>query len=157
MTVWILSIVGCAFLGVMIDIVSPNGSLNKFIKSIFALFLVFVLMGPIKNFITTKTSGLGEISVGIKEDEEFLIKYNQNLAIQYEQEINKRLVASGIEGVSISILINLSNVEFEIIEVAVWLENLVLNENINHNNKYEKIEKVIKEVVGDEQEIEFYE
>ena len=157
MTAWILSIVGCAFLGVMIDIVSPNGSLNKFIKSIFALFLVFVLMGPIKNFITTKTSGLGEISVGIKEDEEFLIKYNQNLAIQYEREINKRLVASGIDGVSISILINLSNVEFEIIEVAVWLENLVLNENINHNNKYEKIEKVIKEVVGDEQEIEFYE
>lgn len=157
MSGWILSIVGIAFLGAMIDIVAPTGALNKFIKSIFSVCLIFVLVGPIKGFITTNTSNLDSISTNIGQDDNFLIKYNQSLARSYEEKIKTNLEEVGIYGVNVLILTNLANTDFEILEVSVYLKDLVLTDKINHTNKYERIEEVIKKTLSVSGEIVFYE
>jgi len=157
MSTWILSIVGVAFLGVMIDVVAPTGSINKLIKCVFSTFLIFVLMGPIKNLITSESAGLEDISTEIIEDENFLIKYNQNLASKYETQIKNKLEEMNIEGVEVSILVSLTDSDFKILEVSVWLNNLVLTNEINHTNKYEKIKSVIKSIINVQEEIVFYE
>ena len=47
MSAWLMSIVGVVFLGVMIDIITPEGKTNAFIKSIFAVFVVYIIVSPI--------------------------------------------------------------------------------------------------------------
>ena len=50
MKAWLLSIVGVVFLGVLFDLLYPNGRTNTLCKSIFGIFAVFVMIGPIFNF-----------------------------------------------------------------------------------------------------------
>ena len=47
MNEWIMSIVGITALGVLMDILLPEGETNKYIKGIFALFTVFVIIYPL--------------------------------------------------------------------------------------------------------------
>ena len=47
MTSWLLGIIGVIFLGVLLDIMYPNGKTNVFCKGVFGLFAVVVLITPI--------------------------------------------------------------------------------------------------------------
>jgi len=51
MKAWILSIVGIMFIGVIIEIIMPEGKTNTFIKSMFAIVFMYVVMSPIINLI----------------------------------------------------------------------------------------------------------
>ena len=42
MKAWIFSVCGIVFLGLMVDVISPNGKTNNFIKSIFSLIFIFI-------------------------------------------------------------------------------------------------------------------
>ena len=42
-----MGIVGIIFLGVLLDMVYPNGKTNAFCKGVFGLFAVVVLIAPI--------------------------------------------------------------------------------------------------------------
>lgn len=157
MSTWILSIVGMAFLGVMIDVVSPSGAINKFIKSIFSVLVLFVLVSPIKNLLTKSEIDINQVSNELIEDKNFLFNYNQNLASSYENRIEDRLNQEEINGVDVVILLDLTKDEFEIQEVSVYIQNLVLTDKITHKNKYEKIKEAITSVLNVSKEIVFYE
>ena len=157
MSTWILSIVGIAFLGVMIDVVSPSGAINKFIKSIFSVLVLFVLVSPIKNLLTKSEIDINQVSNELIEDKNFLFNYNQNLASSYENRIEDRLNQEEINGVDVVILLDLTKDEFEIQEVSVYIQNLVLTDKITHKNKYEKIKEAITSVLNVSKEIVFYE
>lgn len=157
MSTWILSIVGIAFLGVMIDVVSPSGAINKFIKSIFSVLVLFVLVSPIKNLLTKSEIDINQVSNELIEDKNFLFNYNQNLASSYENRIEDRLNQEEINGVDVVILLDLTKDEFEIQEVSVYIQNLVLTDKITHKNKYEKIKEAILSVLNVSKEIVFYE
>lgn len=51
MKAWILSIVGVIFAGVIIEIIIPEGKTNAFIKSIFAIVFMYIIMSPVINII----------------------------------------------------------------------------------------------------------
>ncbi len=51
MNEWIMSIVGITALGVLMDILLPEGETSKYIKGIFALFTVFVIIYPLPKII----------------------------------------------------------------------------------------------------------
>ena len=157
MSTWILSIVGMAFLGVMIDVVSPSGAINKFIKSIFSVLVLFVLVSPIKNLLIKSKIDINQVSNELIEDKNFLFNYNQNLASSYENRIEDRLNQEEINGVDVVILLDLTKDEFEIQEVSVYIQNLVLTDKITHKNKYEKIKEAITSVLNVSKEIVFYE
>lgn len=51
LSVWVLSIVGVVVLGVLIDVIIPEGQTNKYIKSIFAIVTVFVIASPLPKLV----------------------------------------------------------------------------------------------------------
>lgn len=44
---WLLSLVGIVLISVLVDILLPSGQTNKFIKGIFSILVVFVLITPL--------------------------------------------------------------------------------------------------------------
>lgn len=53
MTAWIVSIVGVICLGVLLEIVLPEGQTTKYVKGAFSLLVVFVIVAPIPAFLKT--------------------------------------------------------------------------------------------------------
>ena len=51
MSGYILTILGIVLAGILIDIIVPTGKINKYIKSIFAIFVVAVILMPVVKFI----------------------------------------------------------------------------------------------------------
>lgn len=155
---WILSLVGIAFLGVMIDIVAPSGNISKFIKSIFAIFILFVLVSPLQNLVK---NGIGKFEFvsnkDLNQDEEFLIKYNQNLAIYYADRLTQTLVNSGFKGIVVTILPSLTDLNFNILEIQIDKSKLVLTDEIKNININEKIKEIIDNELGKKMEVKFYE
>ena len=155
---WILSLVGIAFLGVMIDIVAPSGNISKFIKSIFAIFILFVLVSPLQNLVK---NGIGKFEFvsnkDLNQDEEFLIKYNQNLAIYYAVRLTQTLVNSGFKGIVVTILPSLTDLNFNILEIQIDKSKLVLTDEIKNININEKIKEIIDNEFGKKMEVKFYE
>ena len=155
---WILSLVGLAFLGVMIDIVAPSGSINKFIKSVFSIFILFVLVSPLQNLVRNGIKNI-ELSsnTNLEQDEEFLIKYNQNLAIQFSERLKNRLENEGFEGINVTILPSLTDLNFNILEIQIDKSKLVLTNEIKNININEKIKEIIDNEFGKSMEVRFYE
>ena len=46
---WILQITGIVLCGVLVEVLLPKGKLNKILKTILALFIVMVIIAPLKN------------------------------------------------------------------------------------------------------------
>ena len=66
---WILQITGIVLCGVLVEVLLPKGKLNKILKTILALFIVLVIIAPLKNSdiaIMDITSNGGNIVPGEK-------------------------------------------------------------------------------------------
>ena len=52
MTGYVLSVLGIVVAGILIDVIIPNGSINKYVKSIYSIFVVAVLINPIFKLVS---------------------------------------------------------------------------------------------------------
>ena len=153
MKVWILSIVGVIFLSVMLDIVCPEGKTNIFIKSIFVLMFMYVILLPIIKLIKNTdmldlTKYLNVVEIDIRDTDEF-----EQIINELEIKIQEYVSENGIGGVVFEISGNVSKNNVEIKEIKVDLSNTVLNEENVHIDKYKLITKLIMDMVevGEEQ------
>lgn len=141
MTKWLLSIVGVIFMGVLLDLLYPNGKTNAFCKSIFGIFAVFMIIQPILN-----------LEINLDFDTEVVdsaLVYNINTAKEeaLKIKIENLLLDEGIEGVDVEIKSNLYNNIFEVENIYLDITNLVLTENITNINKYEVITNEITSAI----------
>lgn len=44
---WVLGVVGVVLLGVLVDVLLPKGQMSKYVKAIFTVLLIFVLLTPV--------------------------------------------------------------------------------------------------------------
>ena len=52
MTGYILSVLGIVIAGVFMDVILPSGTIAKYIKGIYSIFVVVVLVNPIMKLMT---------------------------------------------------------------------------------------------------------
>jgi len=150
MTKWLLSIVGVAFLSVMLDIIYPNGKTNAFCKSMFAIMAVCVMISPL---MTIKNK---DISVDLL-DENIAATINSSKINGLTLQIENNLRNDGIEGVSVEIDSIVSNNELQIENILIDVSEIVLTENLTNINKYEVISQSVLKIVDIENErIIFY-
>lgn len=155
MSAWILSIVGVCFIGVIFDVIVPEGKTNGFIKSMFAIFLLFVVVSPLPKLfnktIDISTSG------GIEIDNNFIYNINKAKIESLENDIENMLEKKGFSNVNVSISANLYESELTVLKVYVNIKNLVIlngNENID---KYKGISEVVLEYLNvSKEDIVFY-
>lgn len=153
---YILSIVGVVFLGVMVDIICPEGKMNSFIKSIFSLVLLFVIISPAVDLISNN-SLTKLFNSNYSLDEEYLNSVNEMKVNNFEIQIINTLEKQGITGVDVEIEGNMLNEEIEVKKVTVNTQKMVLTSGDKHINKYEVITKLIENILGVKSEVIIYE
>lgn len=144
MKIYILSILGITLCGVLIDIILPAGSTSKYIKSVFAIFVVAVVLNPVITFFAnTKDLCIKYQDVEVNEK---LINYITKQKVeQTKNSIILDLNNQGASGVDITLHFTLENNEIVYNSCTVNLKNLVYKPSDKHNSKYELITEVVKQ------------
>lgn len=85
---WLLALLGVVLLSVLVDILLPSGQTNKFIKGIFAILIIFVIITPLVR-LKNKEFNLSNILEGgeIQIDTAFVDKTNERKAEQQKNQI----------------------------------------------------------------------
>lgn len=146
MTKWLLSIVGVSFLGVLLDLIYPNGKTSSFCKSIFGIVAMIVLISPIFNI------SIDQIKQEELVNEDIIDVINEARIDSMQREFESRLRSRGIDGVDVELDIIFVDNDIVIQNVFVDSTNLVLTENVTNINKYEVISKEIAQIVDIESE-----
>ena len=140
---YILSILGIVLAGVFIDIIVPTGSISKYIKGIYSIFVIAVIITPVIKFLN-KTHDFT-----IKYEEynvnDNLLKYIHKMrATSLETNIENLLNEEGFSNVDIIINYSIENNELKYNSCNVNLKNLEISADNLHINKYEFIMEIIK-------------
>lgn len=122
MAAWVLSIVGIVSIGVLLDIIIPEGEINKYIKGIFSIVTICVIIAPLpkiidKNFDITDYFGT-ESSIAV--DERFVEEVNGERVAELEKSVETMLKSNGIDGVKVEIMVrSYDTLDIESVKVSV--------------------------------------
>ena len=102
MTSWIVSVCGIALLSVLVDVILPDGKIQKYVQVVVGIVLTFALLSPISRIFADKYSSTISIDNNFSENtflqQEFLdgIEAQKNLARirQVEQAISNLAIAN---------------------------------------------------------------
>ena len=134
----------------MVDIISPNGKTNTFIKSIFSLIFLFVVASPLVKIINTKIN-FDEYSWNMDSDYMAVIK-NQKIA-SLEQMVTAALQENGYDDIGVKIEGNLTNNEISVSKVYVILKNNVLTDSAPSINNGNTIKDIIAVTLSVDKEV----
>ena len=99
---WIISVCGIALLSVLVDVILPDGKMQKYVQVVVGIVLTFALLSPISRIFAEKYSSNISIDNNFSENtflqQEFLdgIEAHKNLARirQVEQAISSLAIAN---------------------------------------------------------------
>lgn len=96
MNAWLLSIVGVVALGVLLEILLAEGETSKYIKGVFALSVVLVLVAPLPKFFDKNFDIGAFFGEEISTQTSFLEKLNEREGAARETKLKKALVDNKI-------------------------------------------------------------
>lgn len=146
---WVLSIAGVCVLGVLVDLILPNGQTKKYIKGIFAFVVVLVVVSPLPSLLN-KDFSLSNI---FKEDdamiiqEDFIFKVNKDRIESLENMIEADLSEQGASEVKVTLSANIFANKLKIDAVFVDLSRMVLSSNLEHKDINELVIKSVLKYV----------
>ncbi len=153
---YILSILGIVLAGVMIDIILPSGSVNKYIKSIYAIFVVAVIINPLIKFVSANKDF--KLQYEDYEANTQLLNYIYSSRVRETQkEIELTLSSNGFSGIDIKLDFNIENNQIIYTSCTINLQNLVIAPDKLNINKYEFINEVVTEKTNLTHEVIIYE
>ena len=144
---YVLSIVGVVFLGVLVDVIMPDGEMNKYVKGVFSMLALFVIMSPVQKLFNKDFSleNMFYDNTSIAVDNDFLEATTKQMKKQCESVLIARLKDAGFDGVDVEILAEMSNYEFQIKKVIIDISKMVIIDDGEHINKYAEIKAVVLE------------
>lgn len=154
MSGYLISIIGVVILGVLVDLVLPSGQMNKFVKSMFGIFTILVIVSPVPKLINSNFdfSSLFYNQASIEVDKDFLEVTNKKIVEQLAKSIVASCENSGYSKVECEIESILVDNKLVIEKVKINLKNLVISQDVVHINKYTEIEQAVQRVVNIEKE-----
>lgn len=157
MTGYILSIMGVVIAGVFIDIILPTGTINKYIKSLYGIFVLAVILSPIIKFMDNHHN----ISVDYIDYEinQTLLGYiHQQRVAEIEKKIVNSIEKEGYTKIGIKLNYSTKDNNITINSCEVNLSELSITSDNQHINKYEFITEIVHKYTDlSEEVIIFYE
>lgn len=129
-SVYILSVAGVVILTVLVEIVLPSGKMNKYVKGILAVFMVFVIVNPIINFVKKGINFDFQISTQIDENVLNVVKNQQIKALK--NDLENKLKQNGFGDVDLSFDAKIEDGVLKIETIFVDLTNYVLLNDEQH-------------------------
>ena len=104
---WVMSVVGIVALSVLLDIILPSGDMNKYIKGVFAVLTVTVIVEPIPRLLASIKNGDIDVVLPsyseIEVDEQYIEETNDSIREGLEKRITSALIADGAMNVTVTI------------------------------------------------------
>lgn len=144
---YLLSILGIVVAGIFIDIIIPVGTINKYIRSIYSIFVVAVLISPVVNLLN-KNHKFTVVYENYEINENLLNYIHSMRATSLETNLEKTLENEGFKNIDINLTFSIENNELKYISCKVNIKNLVISPDKLHINKYEFIKETIKKITN---------
>ena len=146
---YLLSVVGVVLLTVLIDLILPDGKINKYVKSVVAIVVVAVIISPVAKLVKSDFDFSNLFTNSSYQVDEVILNEltNQNLQ-NYQSEWESNLEKLGYSGVHISIACAEKNGNQIIKYIYVDLCDLVINKNESHIDYYTKIKESVAKLVS---------
>ncbi len=97
MSEWIISIVGVIMLGVLLEIVLPDGKTAKYVKGAFSLLVVLAIAAPLPRLFKTDFKSPSDASVEI--DSAYVAETYDGYGARLSVALEKYLEGEGIDAV----------------------------------------------------------
>jgi len=91
---WLLSIAGVTIIGVLVELLLTNSPVHKFVRSIYAFFILFVIVAPIPGFFKNASAAA---SGGISLDTELSREINRQTTAARQASVTSALAAAGFD------------------------------------------------------------
>ncbi len=141
MSGWLIGIVGVVSLGVLIEVLLPEGENSKYIRGIFSIIVIFVIISPLPklangDYINGFTSQKQEISI----DEEYYISVKSDIQAKVEDNLKQKLEKAGYNDLSFDI-------QFDE-EYVFMINKIVVYDNDIDERQWLKLKEFLSAVTG---------
>jgi len=147
MSAWLLGVAGIVIIGALIEVLLTDSSIHKFVRSIYAFFVLFVIVQPIPAFFRDTTNAIQAGGV-IELDTRLMETINLQSATALQKNAQLALETAGFEGVIVTIDAA-ANETFKI--KAIYINAL----GASINNKQDII-KIVRAVTNVPEEVIYY-
>ncbi len=143
MTAWLLSIVGVVSLGVLLEILLEDGETSKYIKGVFAIAVVLVIVAPLPKFFKKDWDFNAFFNGKLHQpNQEFVDNINESQLASVEKYLESKLVEKGFDIIEVRITYEKNG--RKVSRVEVWAKSVdntqevkecvVLNINVEIEN-----------------------
>ena len=146
---WIITIIGVILLNLIVEIILSESNLSSFIKKIFSIISVLLIISPITKLLNFDNINLYNIVF----DSSYLDYSFGNYDVYIENYLKAILESNGFFNIEIDVCYNLSNNENKIKKIFLNLRKLVINENQVHINKYKEIKDIVSKTLNIEEDL----
>lgn len=145
---WIMSIAGIICISVIVELILPEGQMNRYIKGIFSFIVLLVIIMPIPKLVGTNINfdKIFSSESNIEVDEDYLYQLNLDKLNKLKGEIEEKVYSHGYRNVSIYINCNIFENQMKFKSITVDLTSLVISENAEHKD-IAKIKKDITKII----------
>ncbi len=154
-SMWILSVAGIVVISVLLELVLPEGQINKYVKSIFSFIVLLVIILPLpklfnKDFSIDNIFQSQEVSL----QEDYLHELNISKLSAIKLSLDDEFEDMGYGNIEISISASVLQEELEIYTIFVDLSDLVICENAEHKDIIDIKKDITKVITENELVIE---
>ena len=146
---WVMAIAGVCVLGVLVDLILPNGQTKKYIKGIFAFVVVLVVVSPLPSLFNKdfSLSNIFKENDAMVIQEDFIFKVNKDRIESLENMIEADLSEQGASEIKITLSANIFTDKLKIDAVCVDLSKMVISSNLEHKDISELVIKSVLKYV----------
>ena len=145
---WLISIAGVIFLSVIVELILPDGQINKYIKGIMSFLVTFIIIVPIPKLLNSDRNfdNILDFEEGIAVDEDYLYQLNLDKLNSLKIDIEKDIKNRGYDNVFVYLSCDIFASKMTFKSITVNIENIVITHNAEHKD-ISKIKKDITQII----------
>ena len=145
---WLLSIAGIICISVVVELILPEGQINKYIKGIMSFLVTFIIILPLPKLLNSQKdySNIFDYEHSIEVDEDYLYQLNLDKVNSLKNDIEREISQMGYSNIQVYISCDIFESKLNFSSITVDISELVITENAEHND-IAKIKKDIVEII----------
>ncbi|MBO7327098.1 MAG: stage III sporulation protein AF [Clostridia bacterium] len=140
MSEWLIGVVGIIALGLLLEILIPEGQTSKYVKGAFSLLVIFAVISPLPKLLNGEYQ-LDFAGAEYSVDRNYLVYTTSRYTSSIESDLEKVLAEQGIDS-GVEIVIKEGSVkDIEFVRVKIHLTGIDKNQENTHITRAREIVK----------------
>ena len=140
MSEWLIGVVGIIALGLLLEILIPEGQTSKYVKGAFSLLVIFAVISPLPKLLNGEYQ-LDFVDTEYSVDRNYLVYTTSRYTSSIESDLEKVLAEQGIDS-GVEIVIKEGSVkDIEFVQVKIHLTGIDKNQENTHITRAREIVK----------------